>query len=152
MNATPFWDRVDRSGDCWRWTGARNANGYGILTRRRLNLRSVLAHRYSWMLANGPIPAGLHVLHRCDNPPCVRPGHLFLGTDADNNADMRRKGRAVHHRGPRADVCKRGHPLTTENRAHKTDGLTTCRTCKNAGQRARYHLATHPEMRSSQHV
>jgi hypothetical protein len=51
------------------------------------------AHRVAWTLANGPIPAGMHVLHTCDNPPCCNPGHLWLGTQADNMADMARKGR-----------------------------------------------------------
>ena len=80
---------------CLEWTGLTNAKGYG---RTSLNGKPDLTHRIAWILANGPIPDGLHVLHHCDNPPCCdAETHLFLGTDADNRADMAAKGRG---RGP----------------------------------------------------
>lgn len=75
---------------CLLWTGAADQNGYGVIT---VNRKPVGAHRVSWSLANGPIPGGLHILHRCDTPPCINPDHLFLGTPADNVADMIRKQR-----------------------------------------------------------
>jgi hypothetical protein len=89
--ADRFWANVDRSGDCWRWTGhiGRN-NRYGML---RVNGRSVKAHRFSWELHFGPVPSGLVVRHRCDNPVCVRPEHLQLGTQADNVHDAIERGR-----------------------------------------------------------
>lgn len=80
--------------DCWEWTGARQTFGYGLL---RVDGRLQRAHRYSYERYNGPIPAGLFVLHRCDNPPCVNPNHLFLGTVQDNSDDMCRKGRQAHN-------------------------------------------------------
>jgi hypothetical protein len=79
-----------QSDACWEWTGARNLQGYGVL---RVGESARLAHRITWELEHGKIPVGLVVLHRCDNPGCVRPGHLFLGTNADNVADMDAKGR-----------------------------------------------------------
>lgn len=86
--------KVDTSGglfSCWPWTAAQDGRGYGIM---RVAGHNVRAARIAWVLAVGPIPPGLHVLHRCDNPPCCNPSHLFLGTHADNMADMRAKGRA----------------------------------------------------------
>lgn len=96
--AERFWARVHRAeGDvCWLWTGARYPKGYGKVALPRANgSPQVLdgAHRVAWLLTHGPVPAGLWVLHRCDNPPCCRPGHLFLGTHADNMRDMHEKGR-----------------------------------------------------------
>src|SRR5687767_4720826 len=86
-----FWEKVRKTDGCWLWTASRNAKGYGQIMYQR---RPIHAHRVSWQLANGPIPDGLCVLHRCDNPQCVNPGHLFLGTIVDNNRDMFAKGRA----------------------------------------------------------
>jgi hypothetical protein len=92
-----FWSRVDRSGDgCWLWQGTIGNRGYG---RTSYQNRTIGAHRLAWIYARGHIPDGQVVCHRCDNPPCVRPDHLFLGTFADNSADMVRKGRAVN--GPK---------------------------------------------------
>lgn len=93
-----FWPKVDFSGAaagsaCWEWTGHRLPKGYGLLGRGGRRGGMIYAHRLSWELHFGPIPGGLFVLHKCDNPPCVRPEHLFLGDVVDNGQDMSRKGR-----------------------------------------------------------
>ena len=89
-----FWSRVDKSGDCWIWTAARTFGGYGVIRDVGKDGKIIRAHRLSWELHNGPIPAGIEVCHRCDNPPCVNPAHLFLGTHQDNVTDTVTKGRA----------------------------------------------------------
>lgn len=76
---------------CLEWQGARNPKGYGSF--RADNGHTYSAHRVAYRLANGPIPSSLHVCHHCDNPPCVDPGHLFVGTHADNMQDKKDKGR-----------------------------------------------------------
>ena len=86
-----FWARVDKSGDCWVWRGARYKKGYGRFST--VGKEGVLASHFAWQLVHGPIPPGMLLCHRCDNPPCVRVDHLFLGTAADNSADMVTKGR-----------------------------------------------------------
>lgn len=88
-----FWSHVRMDGDCWEWTAARTPLGYGVAVAE--NRRITKAHRLSWELAVGAIPPGLYVLHLCDNPPCVRPSHLALGTQATNMADASRKGRTA---------------------------------------------------------
>jgi len=79
------------------WTGSKRNKGYGAFVWSGADGEVIQgrAHRFSWELHNGPIPEGMSVLHRCDNPPCVNPRHLFLGTIADNNHDMQAKGRKV---------------------------------------------------------
>ena len=113
-----FWSKVDRSGECWVWTGYRLKSGYGSL---HIRPRRLLAHRYSWELANGPIPAGQYVCHTCDNPPCVRPDHLFLGTSHDNHADMLAKGRGAT--GDRNGSRRKPHRLP-HGEAHWATPLT----------------------------
>lgn len=85
-----FWAKVNKTVGCWLWTGSKTSRGYGDLTVMK---RHVLAHRFSYEVKYGPVPAGMHVLHKCDTPLCVRPSHLFPGTDADNMLDKARKGR-----------------------------------------------------------
>lgn len=100
--ADRFWEKVDKTGDCWLWTAALFRNGYGLL--RLSDTRCGTTHRMSWKLHYGSIPHGLFVLHHCDAnyPPgdmtyrrCVRPDHLWLGTNIDNMADMATKHRAA---------------------------------------------------------
>lgn len=106
--ASRFWIKVDRSGGpdtCWIWTGAqRQAFGYGMFSIGR---KSISTHRYSWLLHNGAIPDGLQVLHHCDNPRCVNPAHLFLGTQKDNVRDARDKGRLGQQVNPMC-MARRG--------------------------------------------
>ncbi len=91
-----FWEKVEIMGsrECWPWLSAVNQDGYGLFRTKSYGPMTG-AHRIMWMLVNGEIPIGLSVLHHCDNPPCVNPDHLFLGTQQDNIQDMMDKGRHV---------------------------------------------------------
>lgn len=97
-----FWAKVQKTDGCWLWIAFRNQDGYGIFNR----FVETSAHRAAWHFTYGPIPEGMRVLHKCDNPPCVRPDHLFLGTQFDNMQDCSRKGRVVFPVGERCHTAK----------------------------------------------
>jgi hypothetical protein len=98
-----FWKYVQRGepDDCWIWTASTDRYGYGQF---KMDGKMVKAHRFSYTLAHGPIPDGLHVLHHCDNPPCVNPAHLFPGSHIDNMRDREAKGRGT--RGTANGRCR----------------------------------------------
>ena len=95
-------------GACWIWTAALDTDGYGMIA---VGNTPKPAHRIAWMLNNGPIPEGRHVLHTCDNPCCVNPNHLFLGTHSDNMKDASKKGRLKppDWRLRKSEIAKRGN-------------------------------------------
>lgn len=123
-----FWPKVDTSGGqdaCWNWTAAKS-KGYGIMSSKR-GCSPHKAYRISWELHNGPIPIGLHVLHKCDNAACVNPQHLFVGTHRDNMDDMTFKGRArvaskAHH-GEKNSSSKLTEDQVREIRRLGNDGI-----------------------------
>jgi len=126
---------------CLEWTRHRTPQGYGQMGK------GVLAHRFAWELAYGPIPDGLCVLHHCDNPPCCETspseaypdGHLFLGTKADNNADMLAKKRGRQGEAQRAIThCPQGHAYDEANTHVTPKGYRRCRACA----RDRWHTRT----------
>jgi len=121
---------IEPNSGCWLWTGSVNQNGYGQFSVER---KTTGAHRASWRLHVGPIPEGMHVCHHCDNPPCVNPQHLFLGTNLDNIADKTKKGRVVSHfaTANRAKtVCSKGHPYEGANLYLTPEGERACKACR----------------------
>ncbi len=99
-----FWDKVDTLGECWEWTAATNLQGYGVF---RVDGKNILAHRFVYSRVCEEIPEGMHICHHCDNPLCVKPSHLFMGTHNDNMQDAITKGR-IDNRGEgngRSKLC-----------------------------------------------
>lgn len=127
-----FWRYVVKTDGCWIWIGATASFGYGRIQREGGKQgKADRAHRVSWLLHYGEIPLGMWVLHQCDEPSCVRPDHLFLGTHTDNMLDMAAKGRST-----KRAVCKRGHVRTPENVAPDRD----CKRCRHDRDVARRAL------------
>jgi hypothetical protein len=135
-----FWPKVARRGDddCWLWTASKLKSGYGLLGSDYRG-EERLAHRISWALASGEdVPKHICVLHSCDNPSCVNPKHLWLGTHADNTADKVRKGRQRSNGNENKTHCPQGHEYAGAN-LYVGGGRRFCITCKNADQLRRYH-------------
>lgn len=128
-----FWERCEKRGptECWPWRGNINAaTGYGQCSfGSKGSEERWRAHRLAFELFSGPIPAGLVVMHSCDNRACVNPAHLSLGTVADNNADMMRKGR---HVAPSSLLtsCRRGHEFVPGSFRTDRNGVRHCHECR----------------------
>lgn len=120
---------------CIEWSRGTDRNGYGVIS---VNGKNRYTHRYAWELAHGPIPDGLYVLHHCDNPPCGNTAHLFLGTDMDNMADRRAKGR---HGNQKKTHCIHGHEFTTDNTRVSAKGWRSCIECQH--KREHDHRSRH---------
>jgi len=119
-----FWKHVNKLGenDCWEWLASCHPYGYGQIEIGTGGYkRPYLAHRISWIIHNGEIPVGLCILHKCDNPSCVNPVHLFLGTKADNTHDMINKGRMS--RGEKHPGAKLTPTDVKEIRQLRTQGV-----------------------------
>lgn len=132
-NATPLRERFSGrfrvTPSCWIWTAGKDGEGYGQIANTNRNER---AHRVSYRLHVGPIPEGMQVLHKCDNPSCVNPEHLFLGTCADNMVDKKAKKRANVARGERHYLSK----LTNEQvLAIRASDAVQARLCEQYGVR-----------------
>jgi len=116
--------------ECWLWTRARVASGYGRFWDHELR-RAIYAHRMAYELVHGAIPEGAMVLHRCDNPPCTNPAHLFLGTCMDNKHDSMAKGRHVY--GPRQHSAKLHEDQIPDIRSALMCGLSQDKIAKRFG-------------------
>lgn len=156
-----YWSKVNKASEdeCWEWSGARNGKGYGQFG---LNGKSTSTHRISYTIHHGEIPDGMIICHLCNNPPCVNPRHLYLGTAHDNMRQAVNEGRLAPQRKTH---CKNGHEFTPENtiirnqgnKKGRTSGSTyrCCKECKrihdskriNTPERQKYHAEYYQKYR-----
>ena len=144
-----FWDKVDVGPpeECWIWTASKNSlSGYGKFNAGEKKYNS--AHRYSYFIHKGAIPDGMFVCHVCDNPPCVNPNHLWVGTASENTIDMLSKGRRpARTKGHKhteqyklQQFCKNGHEKTPENTYIHTRpngySIRHCKICRKQSRKA----------------
>jgi len=128
----PFWRRGTPSGSgCLEFQGSRDRQGYGRILRVAISRSPMQAHRYAYLLAHGSIPVGAVVRHSCDNPPCIRPEHLQLGSQADNIDDRQRRGR--HRPGRMPGELHPAHKLTEEDVLELRAGWDRGWTAKDLG-------------------
>lgn len=125
----------DSATGCHLWKASVDGKGYGFFAVATKKIQR--AHRVAWELAHGPVPVGMHVLHRCDVPGCVSIHHLFLGSNLDNVHDKMAKGRDPNKRKTH---CAKGHPFSGENLYVHKDGHRECKTCNRVAALARYHV------------
>lgn len=102
-----FWSKVKKTSNCWVWTGMKTSLNYGVFSYRG---KDVYSHRFSYEIHNGNIKKNYCICHKCDNPPCINPDHLFMGTKADNSKDAKSKGRNLLQGHPGESHC--AHKLT----------------------------------------
>lgn len=124
--ADRLWSRVDKSGDCWLWTGGWVNDGYGRINLGGRGGRAVSVHRLAYELLVGPIPSGKELDHLCRNRACVNPAHL---EPVDRRLNILR-GVGWGAKNAQRASCKRGHPLLLDNLVPRSDGRRECRTCK----------------------
>lgn len=135
--AKRLWSKVTYGPGCWTWQRANDGRGYGVIGTGVGNGVDK-AHRVAYRLAKGPIPAGMGILHSCDNPACVRPDHLRPGTQRENARDMVERGRHYTpfktHRyvRPKSPTCVHGHAFDEANTTIGADGSRNCRACRRA--------------------
>lgn len=139
---------IKKETGCWEWQAGKTKAGYGQYS---LNKKVLYAHRLSWELSNKEIPKGMHVLHSCDNPSCINPDHLFIGTQKDNMRDKINKGRSNLPFGIRSGVSKLTEEQVTKIRtlyntgkySHRTLGIMFAISNRNVSSITRYETWRH---------